>query len=129
MSRILIIDDDDILREILALTLQRVGYDVIQAGDGRLAADIIAAAPVDLVLTDIIMPGQEGIETIQQLKHLHPELPVIAMSAGGRGDAESYLDLARDCGARFLLNKPFRIEALLGALQECLPTKAVDPGL
>ena len=126
MSRILIIDDDDILREILALTLQRVGHDVLQAGDGRLAADIIEATPVDLVITDIIMPGQEGIETIQQLKRLHPTLPVIAMS-GTSSHSQIYLDMAGRLGACRMLGKPFTIEELLGAIAEALAGTAARP--
>ena len=126
MSRILIIDDDDILREILALTLQRVGHDVLQAGDGSLAADIIEASPVDVVITDIIMPGQEGIETIQQLKRLHPALPVIAMS-GTSTHSKIYLDIAGRLGACRMLGKPFTIEELLGAIAEALAGTAAPP--
>lgn len=126
MSRILIIDDDDILREILALTLERAGHTVLQAGDGRLAADIIAATPVDLVITDIIMPGQEGIETIQQLKRLHPSLPVIAMS-GTSSHSKIYLDMAGRLGACRMLGKPFSIEDLLGAIAEALVGSAAPP--
>ena len=125
----LLIDDDPDFRRPLELAIRRAGFDLRVADNGREALRILQENPVDVLVTDIIMPEMEGIELILKLRRLHSELPVIAMSAGGRGDAESYLDLARDCGARFLLNKPFRIEALLGALQECLPTKAFDPGL
>jgi DNA-binding NtrC family response regulator len=128
-TTVLLIDDDLDFRRPLELAIRHAGYELRVADNGREALRILQENPVDVLVTDIIMPEMEGIELILKLRRLHPALPVIAMSAGGRADAESYLDLAHDCGARFLLNKPFRIEALLGALQECLPTKAFDPGL
>ena len=126
MSRILIIDDDDTLREVLAVTLQRAGHTVLQAADGRQAVDIIKATSVDLVITDIIMPGQEGIETIQQLKRLYPSLPVIAMS-GTSSHSEIYLEMAGRFGACRVLGKPFTVEILVNAIAEALVGTAPPP--
>ena len=127
-NTVLLIDDDPEFRRPLELAIRHAGFELRVADNGREALRLLQENPVDVLVTDIIMPEMEGIELILKLRRLHPELPVIAMSAGGRGDAEGYLDLAHDCGARFLLNKPFRIEALLDSIQKCLPTKASNPG-
>lgn len=123
MARILIIEDDAPLRGVIADALQFVGHEVYQAEDGQQGLEIFSVVPADLVLTDLIMPGQEGIETITKLVHDHPNLPIIAMS-GSVAHSSIYLDLARKLGARRTLAKPFSVELLLKTISELLPPPA-----
>jgi CheY-like chemotaxis protein len=120
MAHILLIDDDEAFRSMLRRTLQRLGHTVTEAADGAAALRVLRDATVDLVMTDIIMPGMEGIETIRALRRGHPQLNVIAMSGGGRIKAEGYLDDAKAFGAVRVLRKPFDGEELLAALEDAL---------
>ena len=120
MARILLIDDDDLLRELLATTLAHAGHTVHQAAEGGQGCEIFRTTPVDLVITDIIMPGQEGIETILHLRHLNPRLPIIAMS-GGATNSKIYLTIAAQLGASHVLAKPFTLDELAAALADLLP--------
>lgn len=119
MARILIIDDDDLLRGVLAQALAHAGHEVVQASDGKMGVDQVRSAPVDLVITDMIMPGQEGVETISILRREWPDLPVIAMS-GGVTHSNLYLNIAVKIGARKMLAKPFTPSQLLAAVDEVL---------
>lgn len=119
MARILIIDDDDLLREVIAATLRHAGHTVYQACEGRQGVELFHAAPADLVLTDLIMPGQEGIETIMQLRDRHPGLPIVAMS-GGATHSTFYLAIAAKLGARRILAKPFTPDELVRVITETL---------
>lgn len=106
-KRILLVDDDDDFRKMLQLSLLDMGYDVVEARDGSEAVSLMAALPPDVVLTDLIMPGKEGLETIRTLKKTHPALRIIAMSGGGRASAHNYLKIAAAMGADRVLAKPF----------------------
>ncbi len=119
MARILIIEDDDLLRTLLVQTLTHSGHTVYQAADGRQGCDLFLATSPDLVLTDIIMPGQEGIETIVKLRHQQPRVAIIAMS-GGATHSKFYLDIAAKLGARRILAKPFTPEELSSIINEVL---------
>ncbi len=85
MARILIIDDDLQIREMMEQMLQKEGYETIGASDGQIAMKLCRENPADVVITDIIMPEKEGIETIVELKREFPGIKIIAMS-GGRAD-------------------------------------------
>lgn len=119
-TRILLVEDDDALRLTLRRSLERAGYETVEAAHGREALARLAEGPVDLVITDIVMPEMEGVELILQLRRSHPRLPVIAMSGGGRTGGDEYLKLARAGGAAKLLAKPFKPEQLLLAVREVL---------
>jgi CheY-like chemotaxis protein len=119
MARILIIDDDDLLRNVLAKTLTHAGHSVVEAADGAQGMDVFHAASVDLVITDLVMPVQEGVETIIALKQERPDLPVIAMS-GGVSNAMLYLEIASKVGANKILPKPFTPKELNDAIAEVL---------
>lgn len=119
MARILVIEDDELLRKVLVKTLTQAGHSVVQAADGAQGLDMFQANPIDLVITDLIMPVREGVETIMALKRKIPELPVIAMS-GGVSNAQLYLDIASKVGADKILPKPFTSDQLLGAIAEVL---------
>ena len=119
MARILIIDDDDDLRSVIAQNLELAGHTVLQAADGRQGVNLFHAAPVDLVLTDLVMPGKEGVETIIELHRENPLLPIIAMS-GGMPRSSMYLEIAAKLGARRTLAKPFTPEDLLKSIDQVL---------
>lgn len=118
MSRILVVEDDETLRHTLVATLTRLGYEVAQAGNGREAMQVCSARAPDLVLTDILMPEQEGLETISRLRRLYPAVKIVGMSGGGRAPAIDYLKMAKQMGAGAVLAKPFDTEALKAALAE-----------
>ena len=121
MARILLIDDDPPLRSVLADALIRAGHKVTQAEDGRQGMEVFRTSPTDVVVTDLIMPGQEGLETIMQLRREFPALPIIAMSGGSVANSPLYLDMARRFGAQLALCKPFTADQLLKAIDSVLP--------
>lgn len=116
--RILLVDDNRELRCVLRKILVRAGYAVTEAGHGREALKLHKLQPADLILTDLIMPEMEGIETILELKRLQPGVKVIAMSGGGRVNASDYLNLAAALGAARTLSKPFSESELLDAVRD-----------
>jgi CheY-like chemotaxis protein len=118
MPHILIIDDDASMRGSLAQTLERLGYRVSVAADGKAGVARAAESPPDLVITDLIMPEKEGLETIMELRQSHPRIKIIAMSGGGRLSNEDYLHLAKRFGAAVTLAKPFAREELKAALAQ-----------
>ena len=119
MARILLIDDDDLLRGVLAKSLAHGGHTVIQASDGQQGLDLAQATDVDIVVTDIIMPGQEGVETILKFRREHPMLPIIAIS-GGASYSQLYLEIAAKIGARRVLPKPFTPRELMAEITSVL---------
>ncbi|MBD3237800.1 MAG: response regulator [Candidatus Eisenbacteria bacterium] len=120
MAHILVVDDDEQIRRLLAITLERAGHEVTEAPDGRIAARLYRERPADVVITDILMPEMEGIETILNLREDHPDLKVIAISGGGRLGPDVYLDLAERCGVLRTFPKPIDRQALLSAIDEAV---------
>lgn len=100
--------------------LIRAGYSVLDCQDGKKGIALIRQNAVPLVITDLIMPDQEGIETIIQLRKEFPEVKIIAMSGGGRGSSEIYLDSAMRLGASQCFSKPFDNRAFLEAIRNLL---------
>ncbi|PJK27977.1 response regulator [Minwuia thermotolerans] len=107
MKRILLVDDDPLVLGTLREALDGAGYAVATAENGKQAMQELSRARTDLVVTDLIMPTQEGVETIMAVRKAYPTLPIIAISGGGRLDALSLLDVARKFGAAATLKKPF----------------------
>ena len=120
MALILIIDDDDQIRRMLRKTLERDGYDVADAPNGKEGIRICRENPAALVITDLIMPEKDGIETIIELRKGFPEVKIIAMSGGGNIAAEDYLMMAKGLGAMRIFSKPIELEELLKAVRELL---------
>lgn len=120
MAHILLVDDDKQVREMLKLTLERKGHKVTEAGDGVQALARFEAETVDLVVTDIVMPEKEGIETIMELRCQDPAVKVIAISGGGRISPEDYLSWARRFGVKHTFTKPVNRDDLLSAIDELL---------
>jgi DNA-binding response OmpR family regulator len=118
MIRILLIDDDESFRKMLRMTLQRANYEVVEACNGKEALTLFDSQPTDLVITDLIMPDKEGLETIGELRQSRPDLKIIAMSGGGRINAMDYLKIAQRIGANRTLAKPFSHAELLRAIEE-----------
>ena len=118
MARILVIDDDAEMRAVLQQALTAAGHEVALAADGGQGMELLRATPADLVVTDLFMPRQEGIETIVQLRRDFPELPIIAIS--GNPEATDMLTVARRLGAVKTLEKPFQPQELLSAVAEVL---------
>ncbi len=121
MARILIIDDDHALREMVVIALKSVGHIVTEAEDGEEGLRVFAADPPDIVITDLVMPHKEGLETITDLKKNNPDLPIIAMS-GSRLDSHLYLGIAGKIGARVTLSKPFTMEQLYKEVDKIVAT-------
>ena len=122
--RILVIEDDTEVREMVCKMLNDENYDVFEAVNGKEALKLLSIEPrIDLVITDIIMPEKEGIETIRELKRDYPHIKILAISGGGKGSAQNYLNLANCMGADLTMNKPFVKQELLGAVQTLLDCK------
>ncbi len=120
MARILLIDDDELVRITLGRSLTDAGHFVTLASDGAEGLKKFDGAPFDLVITDIIMPEQEGIETILKLRQHKLRIPVIAISGGGRQRNLDFLKAAREFGADATLSKPFTGPELLAAVDAAL---------
>ncbi len=112
MADILLIDDEDIFREVLATALQHEGHTVRQAGDGMVGLKLFHEKPADLVITDIVMPEKEGLDTIRDLHRDFPAARIIAMSGGLAHDSRLYLHMAEKFGAAAVLAKPFSLADL-----------------
>lgn len=114
MKRILVIDDEPDIRELLRRMLERKGYRVTEAPDGAVGVKLYREDPVDLIITDIIMPEKEGLETIMELRRDFPDVRIIAISGGGKAmQSFSCLSLAEKLGARRSISKPINQAALL----------------
>lgn len=117
---ILMIDDNEQLRDLLRAALLKMGYEVTSASNGAEAIDAIAKTSFDVVITDLLMPEKDGIEVIGELRRRQPHARIVAMSGGGRGSREHYLQTAKGLGAHALLGKPFSVTELGAALDTAL---------
>jgi CheY-like chemotaxis protein len=106
MARILIVDDDDLVRDALRLMLGREGHDVTEAANGREAIALHKNSPFPLIITDLIMPDMEGIETIVEMRKITPNSGIVAISGGARSSPEQLLTLAQKYGADATFSKP-----------------------
>jgi CheY-like chemotaxis protein len=124
MSRILVVDDDSQVLQVVSEMLRIEGHEVVMAANGRQAIDQFENGPFDLVVTDIIMPEQEGLETIANLRRRESYVPIIAISGGGRAGNLDYLETARYIGADGTLAKPFGRQDLLDKVNQVLSDTA-----
>lgn len=106
------------MREMLRQMLQRAGHTTVGAGDGQEGMQIVREQIIDLIITDIIMPDQEGLETITQVRREHPNIPVIAISGGGRVEPDNYLRSAKLLGAAYAFAKPLNREEIISVVTE-----------
>jgi CheY-like chemotaxis protein len=120
MGRILIVEDDASVRELLREILRRAGHEVVAAVNGKEAISLHRKSPADLIITNILMPEKEGLETIQELRRDDPDVKIIAISGGGQIGPADYLEVARRFGAMRTFSKPFDRKELLKAVDELL---------
>lgn len=120
MARILVIDDEDLVRFTVEQILIAAGHVVATAENGAAGVRRHREFPFDLVITDIMMPERDGIETIRALKAEFPNLPIIAISGGGRMGNLNYLEMAKDFGVASTIPKPFTPEDILDQVDAAL---------
>ncbi len=125
MACILVIDDDPNVRRVLEMMLERAGYEVMSAADGCEGMRLFHEHVFDLVITDVIMPRQEGLETISELRRQKRRVPVVAIT-GYIG--KPYLEAAAQLGACEVLFKPFGRRQLIEAVARALAAGAAGPG-
>jgi CheY-like chemotaxis protein len=112
VPKILIIDDEEQIRLVFKEMLGRFGYEVLEATNGEEGLALQREKTADLVITDIIMPDKEGLETIRELRREFPEVKIIAISGGGQIGSDQYLNVAKQFGAMCTLQKPVGLEQL-----------------
>jgi CheY-like chemotaxis protein len=105
--------------------LESAGYATVTAEDGLQAPKVLEAQPVDVVITDLLMPERDGLEFITEIRKKHPDLRIIAMSGGGHIARDSYLRIAKNFGAHALLEKPFSQASVLKAIASALASPEV----
>jgi DNA-binding response OmpR family regulator len=120
MPGILIVEDDNELREMLKVSLVRHKFTVIDSANGRDAIVHFRPSIVDLIVTDLIMPEEDGLKVIMKLRELKPSVKIIAISGGGKAGPGSYLNLAKVLGADAVFSKPFSINDLINKIYELL---------
>jgi len=120
MKKILIIDDEPHILLMLKKMLERIGYEIDLAANGNEGLELFKKIPSSLVITDIIMPEKEGLETIREMKRISPGLKIIAMSGGGKVSADNYLEIAKIFGASKVIEKPFTQQEMVSAVKELM---------
>lgn len=121
MAHILVIDDDADVRRAISRHLQSDGHDVTEAPDGKVGMRLFRERPADLVITDLFMPEQEGLETIRQLRRSFQDVKILVVTGAPPGSALDFRTHATHLGAAAALGKPFTREELLGAINRLLP--------
>jgi len=117
MPSVLVVDDQDQVRQLIRETLEQAGYEVEEARDGKEGLDRYRVRSPDLVIMDILMPDQDGLETIMTLRQEFPDIRIIAMTGGSDTvGIPNFLDVAKMLGARRTLQKPFELKVLLDAV-------------
>ncbi len=119
MARVLIIEDDEIVRDVLKMMLEMEGHEVMETPDGNVGIKLYHEKPSDLVIIDIFMPCKEGLETISELAESFRDVKIIAVSGGGHCQLD-FLDSAKKLGASRTLRKPFTRKEMLKTVDEVL---------
>lgn len=125
MARILLIEDDQPLRGVYRAMLETAGHEITEAPNGREGIRLFRDAPADLIITDLLMPQQDGVETIRELRRDFPRVRIIAIT-GARGSFNR-LPAAGFLGARRTLTKPVFLEDMLRTVSEVLAEPNHDP--
>ena len=120
MPGVLIVEDDKELREMLKLSLSRRNIMVLEAENGKYAITHFKPLITDLVVTDLIMPEEDGLKVVIKLRELKPSIKIIAISGGGKVGPGSYLNLAKALGADAIYSKPFSINELIAKIEQLL---------
>jgi len=127
MSRILLIDDNRIVRTMLSELLTDFGHIVTEAGDGKEGLRLFELVDPELIITDLVMPEIEGIEVLMTLRKYRAKAKIIVISGGVHRHAADFLEITKSLGASVVLAKPFTNEALLAAVNELLSSSAASP--
>lgn len=122
MARILIIDDEEVVRFTVRKLLEKHDHEVVEARTGIEGVSLFQANEIDLVVTDIIMPDKEGLETIREIRSLDDNVKIIAVSGGGRIGPDSFLAMAERLGANKTFTKPFDMADFMAAVDRLLLT-------
>ena len=120
IGRILLIDDESQIRKLFVQKLAGTGYEIVEACNGKEGLKLYREKKPDLVITDLIMPEKEGIETITELKRIDPSVKIIAISGGGRNNPGAYLHIAKSLGAGRTFSKPIDWPKMIVAIREYL---------
>ena len=123
MARILLIDDEATVRATLRDMLEEAGHEVLEAGDGDEGLAVLDANTADAVITDLIMPQKEGIETIREVRARFPTMKILAISGGSAGHMD-YLEFAQKLGADKVLSKPLDFDELAQTVSALLAAPA-----
>jgi len=125
MSTVLVIDDEAPMRKMLRTILESAGHQVIEAPNGLVGVKEFRDHKPDLVITDLVMPEQEGLQTIHDIRKIDPQAKVVAISGGGRNGYMQFLEVAEGFGAAASVRKPFRRDEILSVVRRVLA--ASDP--
>ena len=120
MARVLVIEDEPAVRDLVTRMLSRVGHEVVEANEGREGLRLFEQSPTDLVITDINMPGMDGHEVIATFRKRHPGVPIVAISGGGSASKDELLMNAAALGAVEVITKPFEFQQFVGAVGRAL---------
>ncbi len=120
MKKILIVDDEEPIRRSIRDILDVGDYELFEAGNGFEAMEIVKRESPELVITDIIMPEKEGIETIMELNEDYPEIKIIAISGGGRIGSEEVLSTVEELEVVGTLKKPFSVSELFEMVRKAV---------
>ena len=120
MPKILLVDDDALVRDSLAIALESAGYEVVPAVNGDEGLKALASETFDLVVLDMLMPEREGIETIREIRQTGQLVPVLAISGGDKTGWSDFLRMASALGANDTLAKPFTASELLRRVERLL---------
>ena len=125
-KRILIIDDEEDIRDYLREILEDSGFEVVDAANGLLGQKLFRQNPTDLIITDILMPEKGGFEAILELHREFPEVKIFAISGGGRVSSEVYLEVAKDLGAIRTFVKPVNAKELIAEISNLFQAEGDD---
>lgn len=120
MAGILLVEDDYDLRSMLKSSLEKGKNLIIEASNGREALNKFKSSLIDLVITDLVMPEQDGIGLIMELKKIKPDIKIIAISGGGKAGPSNYLSIAETLGANAIFSKPFSVIAFQEKVDQIL---------
>lgn len=110
--KILVIEDDTLLRSMMQKGLERAGYEAVVAVNGTQGIELFKQHKPSLVITDMLMPDKEGMQTIMELKQIDPDIKIIAMSGGGSTKNMAFLEMSKRVGAVATISKPFKPQDL-----------------
>jgi CheY-like chemotaxis protein len=126
MPGILIVEDDNDLRTMLKVSLTRRKFTVLEAENGKEALTHFKPSVTDLVITDLIMPDEDGLKVIMRIRELKPSIKIIAISGGGKAGPGSYLNLAKALGADAIYSKPFSVNDMIFKIEKLLDIEQED---